>query len=100
MLKMSFKFSEEGAGCSEKVKNVLKNCRILSFENIGDSFQVVFDSRCYNWGEIISAARELANSEWFVKNVVLWEVSAAENGEGFTEDLLLYCRKNGKGAFS
>lgn len=100
MLKMSFTFAEERTDCSKKLKNVLKNCRVLSFENIGGSFQVIFDSNCYNWGGIISAMRELANSEWFAKNVILWELSAVENGESFTEDLLLYCQKKGKGAFS
>lgn len=99
MLKMNFSFSENVGDCSEKLKRIFKNCRVLSFENHGGSFNVIFDDGIYSWGEIISAARELAHCEWFTKSVTLWELSAAENGESFTEDLLLYCRKNGKGAF-
>lgn len=100
MLIMDFSFSENAAACSEKVKAILKNCRILSYENNGSSLQIIFDSCFRGWGEIISAARELAKLEWFADCVSRWELCADEDGECFTEDLLLYCRKNGKGAFA
>jgi len=99
VLEMDFLFKNNTDKFRKKIEKIFEKCRPFSVEESGGNVKFTFGSEMMSWGNIWAAVWTLTERSWFVRSVEGWEITVHEQGEGFSEDLLAYCRKNGKGKF-
>ena len=99
MLEIDFLFKNNTDKFRKKIEKIFEKCRPFSVEESGGNVKFTFGSEMMSWGNIWAAVWTLTERSWFVRSVEGWEITVHEQGESFSEDLLAYCRKNGKGKF-
>lgn len=75
------------------------SCQLTLFDEGGNHVRLVLGGQPENWVPFWAAIWQLTEFEWFTSNVKLWRLTVDTRNGSFSEDLLEYCRENGKGLF-
>lgn len=83
----------------KRLKKWFEKSRPLLFSKRDGALVIEFEGSSESWRELWVAIWSLTKDEMFVFAITDWKLTAKENGEAFSENILEYCRKKEKGLF-
>ena len=99
MLEMEIRLNGDLQEWEKRLKKRFKKSRPLLFGKRDGALVIEFEGSSESWRELWAAIWSLTKDERFVSAVTDWKLTAKENEETFSENLLEYCRKKEKGLF-
>ncbi|MGN0596939.1 MAG: hypothetical protein ACI4J1_06400 [Ruminiclostridium sp.] len=99
MLEMEIRLNGDLQEWEVRLKKWFEKSRPLLFRKRDGALVIEFEGSTESWRELWAAIWSLTKEERFVSAITDWKLIAEENGETFSENLLEYCQKRGKGLF-
>lgn len=96
---MEIRLNRDMQEWEKRLKKRFEKSRPLLFSKRDGALVIEFEGSSEIWRELWAAIWSLTKDERFVSAVTDWKLTAEENGETFSENLLEYCRKKEKGLF-